>query len=226
MQTSFKSPSASIVSRSAVTLISLAAFSFAFMLAATPASAESHITWSWGSGKMIRGSGNVVEQTLAASAFDKVAAQDGIRVVLRRGAMQKVSVKADDNILPLVEAKVDGSRLLLRMQPKTSAQTKSGIVVTIDYTALNALTVSDGARGELDLASGSAFRAIAKDGSTLNITEATAADFDLRFLSRRKIQVAYIIGNEQHLLYYRCYVQQTHCLELLLVNFEKGREKI
>ena len=165
--------------RSAATLTSLAAFTFAFTVGATPASAETHISWSWGSGKMILGSGNLVEQTFATTAFDQVAAQDGIRVVLRRGAAQKISVKADDNILPLVEAKVDGSRLLLRMQPKTSAQTKSGIVVTIDYTALNALTVSDGARGELDAASGNAFRAIAKDGSTLNITEANATDFNL-----------------------------------------------
>ena len=53
----------------------------------------------------------------------------------------------------------------------------------------------------------------------------TAADFDLRFLSGRKIQVADIVGNEQHLLYYRCYVKQTHWLELLLVKFLKKAGK-
>ena len=179
MQASIQSHATLIASRSAATLISLAAISFAFTLGAAPASAETNISWSWGSGKAIRGSGNVVEQAVATAAFDKVAAQDGIRVVLRRGSVQKVLVKADDNILPLVEAKVEGSRLLLRMRPKTSASTKTGIVVTIDYTALNALTLSDGARGELDAASGPVFRAVAKDGSTLNIVEVSARDFEL-----------------------------------------------
>ena len=179
MQTAIKSHSIPIAFRSAVTLVSLAAFTFAFTLGAAPVSAETHISWSWGSGKTVRGSGNVVEQAVAVGAFDNVVAQDGIRVVLRRGAVQKVLVKTDDNLLPLVEAKVDAGRLLLRMQPKISASTKSGVVVTIDYTTLNALNLGDGARGELDVASGSAFRADAHDGAALTIAEANATDFQL-----------------------------------------------
>ena len=181
MPASSKSQLTPIVFRLPATLITLAAiaFAFTFSLAAAPASAESHITWSWGSGKTVRGSGNVVEQPVVAAAFDKVVAQDGIRVVLRRGASQKVLVKTDDNLLPLVEAKVDGASLLLRMQPKTSASTKSGVVVTIDYTSLRALSLKDGARGELDAASGNAFRATITDGAALTIAEASASDFEL-----------------------------------------------
>jgi Putative auto-transporter adhesin, head GIN domain len=167
--------------RPSATLITVAAVAFAvmFTLVAAPASAESHMTWSWGSGKTIRGSGNVVERPVVVAAFDQVVAQDGIRVVLRRGASQSVLVKTDDNLVPLVEAKVDGARLLLRVQPKTSATTKNGVVVTLDYTALSSLSLSDGARGELDAASGSAFRATVKDGAVLNIAEASANDFEL-----------------------------------------------
>src|SRR5437870_4972637 len=43
-----------------------------------------------------------------------------------------------------------------------------------------------------------------------------AADLDLRFLTAREIQIADILGNEQHLLNYGCYVKQTHRLDLLL----------
>ncbi len=179
MLSSIKSHVAPTAFRSAATLISLAAFALAFTLGAAPVSAESQISWSWGSGKTVRGSGNVVEQPVATAAFEKVVVQDGIRVVLRRGAVQKVLVKTDDNLLPLVEAKVDGTRLLLRMQPKISANTKSGVVVTIDYTTLSALSISDGVRGELDAASGSAFRAAVKDGASLTIAEANASDFEL-----------------------------------------------
>ncbi len=179
MQTSSQSHSTPSAFRVAATLLSLAALTFAFTLGTTPASAETQISWSWGNGKTIRGSGNVVEQAVAIAAFDNIVVQDGIRVVLRRGAVQKVLVKTDDNLLAMVEAKVDGSRLLLRMQPKISMSTKSGVVVTIDYTALNALRLVDGARGELDAASGSTFRATVKDGASLTIAEANAQEFEL-----------------------------------------------
>ncbi len=179
MQTSSQSHSTRFAFRPSATLLSLAALTFAFTLGATPASAESHISWSWGNGKTVRGSGNVVEQAVATAAFDNIVVQDGIRVLLRRGVAQKVLVKTDDNLLAMVEAKVDGSRLILRMQPKISMRTKSGVVVTIDYTALNALRLADGARGELDAASGSAFRATVKDGASLTIAEANANEFEL-----------------------------------------------
>ena len=68
--------------------------------------------------------------------------------MLRRAAVQKILVKTDDNLQALVAAKVEGSRLLLRMLTKVSAQTKSCELVTIDYTTLNALNVSDGVRAE------------------------------------------------------------------------------
>lgn len=178
MPTTIQTRSTPFALRSFATLISLAAVSFAFTLGAAPASAETHITWSWGS-KMIRGSGNVVTLPVATAAFDKVSAQDGIRVVLRRGTVQKVSVKTDDNLQALVEAKVDGSQLLLRMKANSSAHSKSGVEVMIDYTSLNALSVRDGARGDLDLASGSLFRADAKDGSSLIIAAASANEFEL-----------------------------------------------
>ncbi len=88
-------------------------------------------------------------------------------------------MKTDDNLQALVEAKVEGSRLLVRMLPKQSAQTKNGVRVTIDYSTLSALNVSDGARAELDVAGGASFRAAAKDGRTLTIAEAIAGDFDV-----------------------------------------------
>lgn len=179
MQTSIKFRTAPLLFRPAATLISLAAFTFAFTLGAAPALAESPISWSWSSSKTVCGSGNVIEQPVNTASFDSVVAEDGIRVMLRRGAVQKVLVKTDDNLRPLVEAKVDGTRLLLRMQPRISARTKSGAAVMIDYTALNALSLRDGARGELDAASGSAFQAVVKDGAALTITEANADNFEL-----------------------------------------------
>ena len=178
MPSSIQTLSTAFALRSFATLISLAAVSFAFTLGAAPASAETHISWSWGR-KMIRGSGNVVTLPVATAAFDQVSAQDGIRVVLRRGSVQKVSVKTDDNLQALVEAKVDGPRPLLRMKPNSTAHSESGVEVMFDYMSLNALALRDGARGDPDVAGGSTFRADARDGSSFIIAQASANEFEL-----------------------------------------------
>ena len=59
-----------------------------------------------------------MERTVTVAAFDAVAVQNGIRVVLRRAAVQKILVKTDDNLQALVATKVESSRLLLGMLPK------------------------------------------------------------------------------------------------------------
>ena len=55
---------------------------------------------------------------MTVAAFDAVAVQNGIRVVLRRAAVQKILVKTDDNLQALVATKVESSRLLPGMLPK------------------------------------------------------------------------------------------------------------
>ena len=55
---------------------------------------------------------------MTVAGFDTVAVQDGIGVVLRRAAVQKILVKTDDNLQALVATKVESSRLLLGMLPK------------------------------------------------------------------------------------------------------------
>ena len=58
--------------------------------------AETNISWSRGNGKATRGSGNVVERTVATAAFDKVVAQAAIRVVLGRGPVQTLNADMAD----------------------------------------------------------------------------------------------------------------------------------
>lgn len=121
----------------------------------------------------------IVEVPRVAAAFDGVPVQDGIRVVLRQSAEQKLTIKADDNIEPLVEVRVDGTTLKLRMRPRTSIRVTHAIIVNLDYTRLNMLSLADGARGDLDVVKTMTFMANVNDGARLRINEASVNEFDL-----------------------------------------------
>jgi hypothetical protein len=147
-------------------------------IAAIPAqAADSWMSIKWG--KTIVGSGKIAEVSRSVPAFTQLVAQEGMRVVLRQGAVQKVVVMADDNVEPLVETAVTGSTLKLRLRPNTSIKIRDAIVIVIDYTTLSSVAASDGVSVELDAAKGASFIATASDGSALRIAEVSATAFEL-----------------------------------------------
>lgn len=150
----------------------------AFALTVAPASAGSGFSFTWG--KVVQGSGRTVETQRTVATFDRVKVEDGLQVVLRQGAAQKVTVRADDNIEPLIETQVDGATLLVRTKPDSSISTRNPMLVTIDYVQLNALSINDGVKAELDAVKGAKFEARASDGSNLRLGDVTVADFEIK----------------------------------------------
>jgi hypothetical protein len=149
----------------------------AVVVSASKAHAETVISFNWGKG--IQGSGKIVEVQRAVPAFDGVSVQDGIRVVFRQSTEQKLTIKADDNIEPLVEVRVDGTTLKLKMRPRSSFRTTNPVVVNLDYTQLNTLSLSDGANGDLDVVKTATFTVTVNDGARLRINEVNVSAFDL-----------------------------------------------
>lgn len=150
----------------------------AFALAATPAAAGSGFSFTWG--KTVQGSGKTVEAQRNVAAFDRVSVADGIQVVLRQAAAQKVTVKADDNLEPLIETQVEGATLKVKPKSNTSISTRNPILVTIDYVQLSSLAINDGVKAELDLVKGTTFEVRASDGSNLRLGDVTVTDFSIK----------------------------------------------
>ena len=147
------------------------------VVASSRAHAETVISFNWGKG--VQGSGKIVEVPRIVPAFDSVSVQDGIHVAFRQGAEQKLTVKADDNIEPMVEALVDGTTLRLKMRPRSSFRINNPMVVNLDYKQLNMLWLSDGAHGDLDVVKTATFMVNVNDGAQLRINGANVNAFDL-----------------------------------------------
>lgn len=64
-------------------------------------------------GKSVRGSGNIITQEREVAEFNKVHLKGSGKVFLTPGEKQSVEIKADDNIIPLIETTVSGEKLTI-----------------------------------------------------------------------------------------------------------------
>ncbi len=62
-------------------------------------------------GPSIKGNGNVVTEERNLDSFDKVIASRGVNVYLSQGETQKVVIKADENLIDVIQTEVNDSTL-------------------------------------------------------------------------------------------------------------------
>jgi Putative auto-transporter adhesin, head GIN domain len=94
----------------------------------------------------LTGSGNPATETRAVTGFQAISMRGGIDLVVRQGSSEGVQVRADDNLLALVQTVVEGSgstrTLRIQFKPGESLRAKTPIVVTVDVVQLSALASS------------------------------------------------------------------------------------
>lgn len=88
------------------------------------------------------GSGKVVSETRSVSGFSSVTLQGSAEVDITFGTVESVVVKADDNILPLIETTVQGGRLIIATKSNASITTVNPIRVSVTMKTLQGLTLS------------------------------------------------------------------------------------
>ena len=101
---------------------------------------------TWGSATRVTGSGKVASETRAVSDFQAVATRGSIDLLVRQGARESVELRADDNLLPLIETVVEernGQRtLVIGVKKGHSIQSRNDLQVTVDVVRLQAISTS------------------------------------------------------------------------------------
>jgi hypothetical protein len=101
--------------------------------------------WGWG-GERVKGNGDVTSESREAGSFDAVSLTGGFDVVIRQGAGTKVEIRADRNLLPYLETRVnEGSKgRTLEIGPKRGFEPVGSVtpVVTIEMPSLRAAAVA------------------------------------------------------------------------------------
>jgi len=96
-----------------------------------------------GGGARIVGSGKPASETRPVSDFQAITAKGPVRLVVRQGSREAVEVRADDNLLPLIETTVEsgshGRTLVVGVKKGQNIRTHSDMVVTVDVVQLKAI---------------------------------------------------------------------------------------
>ncbi|MFZ2991067.1 head GIN domain-containing protein [Ideonella sp.] len=114
----------------------------ATVLATTlPRSAQAWEWNSWGSGPKIEGSGKVIELRRSLGSFSRLRIEGPFNVVAGVGSAGAATIKADDNIVPLIQTEISGDTLIIKAKSNQSYSSRSGLLVTVDFQTLKAAEV-------------------------------------------------------------------------------------
>jgi Putative auto-transporter adhesin, head GIN domain len=82
------------------------------------------------------GSGKIIDDKRSVPAFSKLRVDSAISINARAASAPGVTVRADDNVAPLVLTTVEGDTLIVKLKANTGVRTESPLVVTVDFTRL------------------------------------------------------------------------------------------
>jgi hypothetical protein len=88
------------------------------------------------------GSGNVISETRSVSGFSSINLQGSAAVNVTFGPTESVVVKADDNILPLIETTVQGDKLVIATKSNANITNAGLVLVSITMKSIQDLTLS------------------------------------------------------------------------------------
>jgi hypothetical protein len=143
--------------------VTAAAVSAAFLLP-LPAFAE---------GASVAGSGHEVSQTRAVGAFTSIRVEGPVDVHAHPGAAGNVTVRAEDNLQPLIETALEGQTLVVRIARHASFTTRRNLSVDVPFAQLSALQIRGSGDVSIDDLNGPRFEASVSGSGDLRVERAT-----------------------------------------------------
>lgn len=103
-------------------------------------------TWSFGKGERVQGSGEIATESRNPGNFDGIALSGSFKVLVRQGGSEAVEIKADKNLLELIETKVvDNSKgriLEIGIKRGYWLQPSSTPMLTVDVKTLRQIAIA------------------------------------------------------------------------------------
>ena len=118
----------------------------------------------------VKGSGNIVTQTFDVSGFDRIALEGFGEVFVEQGQTESLSVQTDDNLISLLDIKVQGKELRLGIKPGVDASPTESITYNVTVRDLNGVSLSGSGN----------FHVAAVKSSDLTVSLAGSGDIDVK----------------------------------------------
>lgn len=138
-------------------------------------SSGGHIVLFGSSSGRIEGSGRQVDDVRSLTGFNKVTVNGPIEVGIRVGDVERVVVRADDNIAPLVETSLLGTTLVIGLRHGASYRTRSTVEVLVQAKKLSGVTLRGNGDIRVDHVESDVFEATLQGSGDINV-ESLRAD--------------------------------------------------
>ena len=130
------------------------------------------------------GSGTLQTETRTITGFQAVALRGAMNLVLRQGASEGVEIRADHNLLPLIETRVVDRAGLPTLEiggkNNTSWSTRNEMTVTVSLISLKAMTVSGSGDTSCERLKTDALKVSLSGSGNLKLGQLDADALDLR----------------------------------------------
>jgi hypothetical protein len=109
------------------------------------------LTIQIGDGKRVDGSGNVIEEARALTGFKALTITGPVDVQLKASDTERVVVRGDDNVVPLITTTIESERLVVGLKSNTSIHTRNKMHVTVEFKQMNGILIrgSGDVRGDI-----------------------------------------------------------------------------
>ena len=140
------------------------------------------------------GSGKVQTESRDVSGFQAVTLRGPMNLVLRQGPRERVEVRADHNLLPLIETRVVERvglpTLEIGSQSGASYSTLNQMTVTVDLVDLQALTLSGSGDTQCDRLKTGTLRLTLSGSGNLKLGQVGADVLDIRLSGSGDVEAA------------------------------------
>jgi len=130
------------------------------------------------------GSGHAATESRAVGEFEAIATDGSMDIVVRQAAKQALEIRADDNLLPLIETVVEsganGRTLMIRFKRGESISHHAPVKLMIDVVQLAAISTSGSGDVILDTLKTPSFKLSISGSSDARISGLATDSFELR----------------------------------------------
>lgn len=82
-------------------------------------------------GPTIKGSGNVIIEERALSAFDRIVVEGSMDIIIRQDDQQVLEIEADDNVVPIISTSVRGGELKIKSTRSYRSREDVKVYITV-----------------------------------------------------------------------------------------------
>lgn len=122
----------------------------------------------------VRGSGEIVTQTFDVSNFERVSLEGFGSVFIEQGPTERLSVQTDENIIPLLDIRVQGNELILGIRRGYDVIPSQSIDFNLTVQDLNAIALEGSGDFQVEPAKSNSLAVSIQGSGDVNIEGLTA----------------------------------------------------